>query len=40
MIPGVLSGDIALENGNNTGIQGFYAYRVDSVFIVEPSGII
>ncbi len=37
-IPGVLSGDIPLEDGDNTGISGFYAYRVDSSFIVEPSG--
>ena len=38
MIPGVFNGNVTLANGSNTGVPGFYAFRVDSAFLVEPDG--
>lgn len=39
VIPEVLDGSENLANLSNTGEPGFYAYRVDQTFIVEPTGI-
>ncbi len=41
MLPGVLSGstELNLTSTGNTDIPGFFAYRVDLNFIVQPQGI-
>lgn len=37
-VPGVFSADARLESDSNTGIPGFFAYRVDSSSIIQPGG--
>lgn len=37
-IPGVLFGNTELESNSNTGITGFYGYRVDLDTIIQPGG--
>lgn len=39
MIPGVFSGATNLANFSNTGVPGFYAYRVDTAVVIQPRGI-
>ena len=39
MIPGVFTNTTDLTSGSNTGVPGFYAFRVDLSFIVQPGGI-
>ena len=41
MIPGVFidnSTNLDLAGGNNTGVPGFYAFRVDRPVILQPGG--
>lgn len=40
-VPGVFSGGATLSDvvdGSNTGVPGFYAYRVDMEVIIQPGG--
>lgn len=38
MVPGVLSGTIDLADRSNTGVPGFYAYRIDNAVVIQPTG--
>ena len=38
MIPGVFTSTTDLTSGSNTGVPGFYAFRVDLSFIAQPRG--
>ena len=40
MIPGVFSNSVDLTRSGNTGVPGFYAFRVDRSFITQPGGIV
>ena len=37
-IPGVFTNNATLTSESNTGVPGFYAFRVDLPFIIEPGG--
>ena len=41
MIPGVhfSNPDMILTTGSNTGVPGFYAFRVDRTVITQPGGV-
>ena len=38
VIPGVFTNSTDLTSGSNTGVPGFYAFRVDLSIIVQPGG--
>lgn len=42
MLPGVLNGSSGLDvaGGSNTGVPGFYAFRIDLDIIIQPQGVL